>query len=391
MADEIVPAETDTRPKEGQTPETEFELATLWKRAWAWLKWAGTALITIGFILVIGQGYLYYRLFSDINPLLGLAFVLLLTLVLVVLVGRPLWSFFRTPVAALPPQIKFDPKAPTQEAINARLAYDLKFLKSLRKHPELKADATGISDSLNVGKALLDEVKASKQPSARMAQKVLDFETRHIEARLKPLDKRADDLIHSESVAIGMATALSMNGTVDAFIVLWRSSNLVAKLSRIYFGRPNLRGSLLVMRDVAMIVVLSRALENVTDVTGDLIGKLVGRMGGLVAGPVMDGAINAMMALKIGYLTKRRCRAFRGWSQDESQNISAEALNRVQAEAGSVVTEILKACGGLTSTAANAAEQVMRGSQNAWGAIRSWFGVKAEDDKPGAGRAGMTG
>ena len=297
---------------------------------------------------MIGQGYLYYRLFSDINPLLGLAFVLLLTLVLVVLVGRPLWSFFRTPVAALPPQIKFDPKAPTQQAINARLAYDLKFLKSLRKHPELKADATGISDSLNVGKALLDEVKASKQPSARMAQKVLDFETRHIEARLKPLDKRADDLIHSESVAIGMATALSMNGTVDAFIVLWRSSNLVAKLSRIYFGRPNLRGSLLVMRDVAMIVVLSRALENVTDVTGDLIGKLVGRMGGLVAGPVMDGAINAMMALKIGYLTKRRCRAFRGWSQDESQNISAEALNRVQAEAGSVVTEILKACGGLT-------------------------------------------
>ena len=198
------------------------------------------------------------------------------------------------------------------------------------------------------------------------------------------MDDKVDKLIHGEAVGIGVATAVSMNGTVDAFIVLWRSANLIAKISRIYFGRPNLRGSLLVMRDVAAIVVMSRALEDVTDMTGDLIGSVLGRMGGLVAGPVVDGAVNAMMALKLGYLTKRRCRAYRGWSEAQAKSISAEALALVKKESASVINELIKAVGGLTGAAASAAETVMTGSKNTWATIQSWFGKK--DEKPeGAG------
>ena len=185
-----------------------------------------------------------------------------------------------------------------------------------------------------------------------------------------------DSLIHAEAVGVGIATAVSMNGTVDAFIVLWRNANLVARISRIYFGRPHLMGSLRILRDVAAIVVVSRALEDVTDITGDVIGGLLGKMGGLVAGPVMDGGVNAMMTLKLGYLAKRRCRSFKGWSAKQAKSISAEALKDVKEESGSVVTDLLKGVGGLTSHAARATEKALAGSKSAWGLVQSWFGGK---------------
>ena len=183
-----------------------------------------------------------------------------------------------------------------------------------------------------------------------------------------------DKLIHAEAVSVGVATAISMNGTVDAFIVLWRNANLVSKISRLYFGRPHLRGSLMILRDVAAIVVLSRALEDVTDMTGEIIGGLLGRMGGLVAGPVMDGAVNAMMTLKLGYLAKRRCRSFEAWTPEKASSISSEVLERVKRESSSVANDLMKKVGGLPASAARAAENAMKGSKNAWSLVQSWFG-----------------
>lgn len=366
--------------KPGDDVQETWELARQWRRLWRYVKWAATAGLAIMFLLVVGQGFLFYRMFAEVHPWLGIVFVALLALLIVLLVGRPLLAFFRTPVVASAPDISLDPKAPKRVHLVERLSYDLKFLKALRRHPDLTDEVDAINAGMEVGRTLLADIrKGPEVADAEMAGAVMAFEMDHIERQLKPLDAKVDKLIHSEAVAIGIATAVSMNGTVDAFIVLWRSANLVAKISRIYFGRPNLRGSLIVMRDVAGIVVLSRALEDVTDMTGDLIGSLLGRMGGLVAGPVMDGAINAMMALKLGSLTKRRCRSFRGWQQAQARSISAEALGFVKKESASVVAELMKACGGLTSTAAKATESVMAGSKNAWSTIQSWFGVKGKD------------
>ncbi len=375
MADKKPPATPDPRPASSSEPE--WELASLWSHAWRYIRWAATALIALAFLTIIGQGFLFYRVFADIHPLLGVGFVALLVSLLVVLVGRPLRAWFNTPVAASPPETVFDALAPPRTVLIQRLAYDLKFLKALIRHPDLQADRPEMRTSLDIGQSLLSEIRAAPplaDPS--FVDRITAFEAEHIEARLKPLDEKVDKLIHAEAVKIGVATAVSMNGTVDAFIVLWRSANLIARISRIYFGRPNLRGSLLVMRDIAGIVVLSRALEDVTSLTGDVIGTVLGKMGGLVAGPMMDGAINAMMALKFGYLTKRRCRAFKGWRPEQASSISAGALERVQKEAGSVITELIKACGGLSGAAASAAETAMTGAGKTWESLRSWFGVR---------------
>ena len=353
----------------------EWELASQWAQGWKFLKWSATAFIVIAFLVVIGQGFLFYRMFDDVHPVLGYAYVVILALMLAVLVGRPLMGFLSMPVAAKPPSIAIDPKSPDPKAIAARLRYDLKYLDMLAANPLVAEERAAIEEGLLRGQALLERARRATSAEALMISADLEaFEREQIEALLKPLDKQVEALIHAEAVGVGVATALSMNGTVDAFIVLWRNANLVAKVARIYFGRPHLWGSLRILRDVAAIVVVARALEDVTDITGDVIGGLLGRMGGLVAGPVMDGGVNAMMTLKLGYLAKRRCRSFKGWTAGQAKAISAEALQDVKQESGSVIGDLLKRVGGLTSTAARATEKALAGSRSAWGLVQSWFG-----------------
>lgn len=373
-----LPTASSTANPQGGS-EISWELAHQWKRAWRVIKWLFTAFVCLGFLLVIGQMYLFYNLFADIHPALGLGFVGVLTLLLIFLVGRPLASFFDTPVAAAPPAPPVDPERPTRREAIARMKYDLRYLKALMKNPAMKGDADAIRADLKAGEALLSELKGQTPiESSQLLAKLEAFEHSHIEKRLKVIDAEVERLIHSEAVGVGVATAVSMNGTVDAFIVLWRNANLVSRIARLYFGRPNLHGSLLILRDVAGIVVLSRALEDITDITGQIMGGLLGQMGGMVAGPVMDGAINAMMTLKLGYLAKRRCRSFESWSLKQAGSISTQAMQGVKRESASVISDLLKASGGLTQMASRAGEKAWQGSKNAWAYMQGWFGPKTE-------------
>ncbi|MEL7129377.1 MAG: DUF697 domain-containing protein [Pseudomonadota bacterium] len=364
-----------------KTPQSgramEWDLAAQWQVAWRVLKWSISALVVLGFLLVIGQGFLFYQMFAEVHWGLGAAFIILLSMVMALLIGRPLASFLSTPVIAKAPDGPADPASPRIADLVSRLKYDLKYLAALKKNPGLTAEREPIAQDIETGRALLAKIRragADDIPSLVIA--LTAFENDHIEARLSALNAEVDRLIHAEAVAVGVATAISMNGTVDAFIVLWRNANLVSKISRLYFGRPHLMGSLRILRDVAAIVVLSRALEDITDMTGDVIGGLLGRMGGLVAGPVMDGAVNAMMTLKLGYLAKNRCRSFEAWTPDRAERISARALARVKKESASVASDLLKRCGGLTARAANATTLAMDGSKSAWAIVQSWFGTK---------------
>lgn len=358
-----------------EKPAQQWELAAQWAQGWRVVKVAASVVVGIAFLMVIGQGYLFYRLFDDIHPVAGLVYIVVLTAALAWLVARPVAAFLSMPVAARPPDILIDPKAPDPKAIAARLTYDIRYLKMLAANPEVSAEAAQIEESIAKGRALAARAgRATPEEAFALSIDLQTFEREHIEALLAPLDRKVKQIIHAEAVGVGVATAISMNGTVDAFIVLWRNANLVARVSRIYFGRPHLMGSLRILRDVAAIVVAARALEDVTDITGEVVGSLLGRMGGLIAGPVMDGGINAMMTLKLGYLAKRRCRSFKGWTAVQAAAISEGALQEVKAESGSVIADLMRRVGGLTTHATRATERVMAGSRSTWELIRSWFG-----------------
>ena len=234
-----VPAPVDA-PAE-TAPQWEF--ASQWTKAWKVIKWSGAALLSLAFLTVIGQGFLFYRMFDDVHPLLGYSFVLLLAGLLLLLVGRPLVSFLSMPVAARPPHTPFDIENPDISLLSQRLKYDLKYLAMLKRNPLLAGDVAAMDDGLAAGRALLARFAiAGTDSAAQVAADLETFQKDHIEPHLKTLDAKVDKLIHAEAVGVGVATAFSMNGTVDAFVVLWRNANLIARISQIYFGRPHLGG-----------------------------------------------------------------------------------------------------------------------------------------------------
>jgi len=197
--------------------------------------------------------------------------------------------------------------------------------------------------------------------------------------------------VRAEAISVGIATAVSLNGMVDALIVLWRHANMVSRIGRFYYGRPGLTGTLHVLHDVAGAVLLSRAMDPVTDRAGSLLGKAIGHVGGVIAGPAVDGAINALMTLHVGYLAKRRCRSFSAWDPNVARAAVSETLKRVGAEATGLLSELAGRLGGLGVTVARAAGEAAKfgadavrwSGRTAWGMMRGMFwGPAAPEQEP---------
>jgi len=199
----------------------QWELAAQWAQGWRILKWSVSALVVITFLMVIGQGYLFYRLFDDVHPVLGYVYILVLTGLIGVLVVRPVMAFLSMPVAARPPEILIDPKAPAPGALAARIRYDVRYLQMMAANPAVQAERAAIDAAIVRARAMMARAaKAAPAEAMAISVELEAFERTEIEALLAPLDKRVNAAIHTEAVAVGVATALSMNGTVDAFIVL---------------------------------------------------------------------------------------------------------------------------------------------------------------------------
>lgn len=372
MSDQAPSTPPAISPEKPAEAPQRWEFAAQWRLAWRALKWAFWGGVVLAALTVIGQGYLYFQLFADIHPALGYGFIAVLTAAIAWFIVRPLIGFFSMPAMAAPPDVHFDQGEPSPASCAARLRYDLKYLAAMRANPEL-AEQRGVIE------AAAAEGRALSQRNAG-AEEIRRFESDRIAPILAPLDDKVDKIIRAEAIAVGMSTAVSLNGTIDAFIVLWRNANLIGRVSRIYFGRPHLRGSLTILRDVAAVVLLSRALDDVTDLSGEAIGGLLGRFGGIVAGPVMDGAVNALMTLKLGYLAKNRCRSFEAWDPKTAQSAARSVFDRVRKESAGIAGELVKRCGGFASAAAGAAEQTAQSAKNAWSVVQGLFTKRPDTD-----------
>ena len=67
MAKALVPVPAQPAVKEAP----QWEPAAQWAQGWRVVKWSVSALIVVAFLMVIGQGFLFYRLFDDVHPVLG--------------------------------------------------------------------------------------------------------------------------------------------------------------------------------------------------------------------------------------------------------------------------------------------------------------------------------
>lgn len=330
--------------------------STLWDQLHQAILWGRRALLgAAAFVLFVAliQGFWLYRQAADIHPLLGLG-----TLAAfaggAVLVAIPAYRFLKMPAVVHPPAI---PTAATLEIghLRAEAKYLDRYLANCGRNPEFAPRIAEIDRARGQLEALRRRLgKATPGQAAEFDAELTAWVRAAVSPLLREVDQKADRIIYQESLTVGLATAASPNGTLDAFVMLWRSTRLVSQIATLYYGRPGLWGTLAVCADVSVATALAGFLQNVTDSLGGLLAKSIGGATGVVAGPAVDGVTNGLVLIRIGYLARERCRSFREWDTATRRNALASALASTQKVAVGLATEILRQVGSRVGAAAGA-------------------------------------
>ncbi|MBU0515356.1 MAG: DUF697 domain-containing protein [Proteobacteria bacterium] len=114
------------------------------------------------------------------------------------------------------------------------------------------------------------------------------------------LDKQARVIIQAEAIITGVSTALSPYAFLDAMISMWRNARMIRQVAAVYRIRPGAIGTLALLRRTIVSVVLA-------DLSQEAVGLLAP---GLIrtAGGMGQGAMNALMTIRLGLSAQRECR-----------------------------------------------------------------------------------
>ena len=308
-------------------------------------RYLGLVFLAVTLVMIGREIAGLYRTVSDINPYLGYAFLVVVVGLILYLLGVPVYRFLKVPVVVRPPKLPAKAEEWKLPDLKTRIEYIEKYLKHARTNPLLAEAREAINETereLSEMRKKILEMKDPKEARAELGR----FEKRSMDELLKPLDKEVDRLIRAEALSVGIATAISPNGSLDAFIVLWRNANLVSRIANVYYGRPGVRGSFRILHDVSAAALLATYLEGLTEAAGGILKGVFGSIVGTVAGPLLDGGVNALVTLRIGYLTKGRCRSFKAWTEATRREALHEAFRAAKERSREVVADIAKVVGG---------------------------------------------
>jgi hypothetical protein len=331
------------------------------------------SLLVIGVsALVLGrETYALGRAAFEVHPALGWLYAAAVGFAAWRFVVVPAMRYWAMPAAVEPPAEAGDSPA----AVRARAKFTVRVLENLARNPRAAAQGNLVAAVGADARLLAARAAAPGADGPALRAELAAFEETRVEPLFAALDEEANRVIRAEALAVGVGTAVSMNGVLDAWIVLWRNLNLVARLAEIYYGRPGLRGTLFVLRDVATGVFVASKAQGVAEASAGLFGGWLGKTGGALMGPVMDGALNAVIAVRIGYVAKRRCRAFRRWNEETALEAVQHGLAEAAAQAKGAALDVVKATGGaLAHVAADAASAAGDAMRKAGDVVLSWFG-----------------
>lgn len=246
-------------------------------------------------VFLVNQFYLLYQLLKGIHPWVGGLFVGLLALALAYLLIRLVLLYIRSLPA---PQL---PDYPTQEDYD-RYLEDM--LACLSKNRLLSRD-------------LLTDESRSKEERVTIA--------------LDSLDREGEPIIRRHANSIFLSTTISQNGSLDAIMVLVTLVKMVWQLGQVYGTRPSLKSLGKLYLQVASLVFMARSLEDSDLIPAQLepmIAGLVGEsmasaipgmvpMSNLIISSVMEGAINAFLTLRVGFIAQ----AYLGMERPKPKNV----------------------------------------------------------------------
>lgn len=315
-------------------------------RMFRWIRTLSIGLIAVVVVLLGFRIAEIYGAIHDLNPWLGWAFLLALGLALYVFIVRPLLGFLRMPIVMKPPKLPAAGDRRPQHLVR-HLEFVERYVAALPTNPEWSGEAGDVDAACATCRALRARAeRVSQDDLPALVAELGELERVTVGRLLAPLDRKAAEAIRAEALKVGLATAVSPYGTLDAFLVLWRNINLVTRVATIYYGRPGARGTLKILRDVAMATMLGAYLEELGQIAGEAVGSLVGKTAGFFTGPLMEGCLNGVATLRIGYVAKSRCRAFNAWTPKTAPQAAQAAIAEAATLSAGLVKDVVTSVGG---------------------------------------------
>ncbi|MGY4104365.1 DUF697 domain-containing protein [Ignavigranum ruoffiae] len=135
---------------------------------------------------------------------------------------------------------------------------------------------------------------------------------------LQELDQLTTPMILENANAIFLSTAISQNGVLDSFVVLFSMIRMVWQLANVYHTRPSLISLLKLYVEVASVVLMARTIEDadlieyqieplMTSIIGESIASAIPGMvpiSNLIVSSLMEGAVNAFLTLRVGIISQ---------------------------------------------------------------------------------------
>ena len=211
-----------------------------------------------------------------------------------------------------------------------------------------------------------------------------------IEAALRVLDTRADEIVRSAGSRVFVATAVSQNGSLDGLMVLLAHTRMLWQIARVYYQRPTLRDLTFLYANVASTAFLAAQLDDVdvAEQIQPLVSGVLGSAAGAVPGfhaastllmnSVMTGTANAFLTLRVGIVAKRYCGAL---VLPEPRALRRLAVSQAAQMLGGIARDGAKRVAGAfwsasTTRAGDAARGVGESLLQGLRALAEWLGFR---------------
>ncbi|MEA2883040.1 MAG: putative rane protein [Bradyrhizobium sp.] len=246
-------------------------------------RWGALFWTALGGLVLLGSGLGVVNLVEDLFArsegfgLLGLAFAVLATVALIVIVAREAVGLARLATieklhlratAALLSDDRAESRGIVRELI--QIAHGNPHLARAR------STLTGHADDIIDGADLI-----------RLAEREL----------MTPLDQEARRLVSTAAQRVSLVTAVSPRALVDVLFVLAASLRLVRQLARLYGGRPGTLGLIKLMRHVIAHLAITGGMAASDGLVQQVLGhglaaKLSQRLG--------EGVLNGLLTARLG-------------------------------------------------------------------------------------------
>ena len=338
------------------------------------LRYAGLVFIVLAAWFLGREVFDIYQALAAVHLWLGIGFLAAFAFLFYLAIVRPARRYLRVPLAVRPPDLpglKGD-EALRAKHLRARARGIERYLQNLLRNPNLAESRAEIRSALDECRKL-QEMSGKNLDEDR--ERLIRFEHEHVDPLLAVLDDQVRQIIRRESLAVAVATAVSPSGAADAFVVLWRNVNLVARIAELYYGRPGIRGTFMVLTDVSFAAVVASQMQGIAEKGVQTAGGFLGKAASPFAGPVVDGVVNGLVTMRIGYLAMHRCRAFRAFTERSIGGFLRSAFREAAKQSAGLATDVVTKVGTpMLKMPVDAGKKLIDWVSES---VQGWFGWKS--------------